>query len=75
MLEYREDKGEMDMCKALDDWYQDGVNEGEERIKRIFKLYIEGKTVEEIAGLCNVTVQKVEDIRIKVLNRNSPLHL
>lgn len=58
----KEEKGEMDMCKALDDWYQDGVDEAEARTKRIFKLYIEGKKVEEIASLCNVTVQKVEEV-------------
>ena len=65
---------ELDMCKALDDLYQSGCEEGrkegrkegrEEGIslaKKIFKFQREGNSNEEIAAKCNVAVSKVVEI-------------
>lgn len=39
-----------------------GERTGEERTKRVFKLYMQGKTPEEIAGECRLTVEKVKEI-------------
>ncbi len=70
----REEREELDMCKALDDLYQSGCEEGrkegreegrEEGIalaKKIFQLQREGDSKEEIAAKCNVLVSKVVEI-------------
>lgn len=39
-----------------------GEKRAEERTKRIFKLNAQGKSAEEIAELCNLTVQRVHEI-------------
>ncbi|XCP86872.1 hypothetical protein ABXS75_08790 [Roseburia hominis] len=39
-----------------------GEKLGEERTKKVFKLYLQGKTPEEIAASCDVTVEKVRQI-------------
>ncbi len=41
---------------------EDAYAEGAEFTKRIFKLHIAGKTVEEIADICEVTIEKVQEI-------------
>lgn len=35
---------------------------GEQRARQVFKLYMQGKTPEEIAALCNLTIDKVNEI-------------
>ena len=61
---------ELDVCKALEDLYQSGCEEGREEgreegialAKKIFKLQREGVTNGEIAAKCNLLVSKVEEI-------------
>lgn len=57
---------ELDMCKALEDLYQSGCEEGREKgialAKKIFKLQREGDSNEEIAAKCNVSVSEVVEI-------------
>ena len=39
-----------------------GEKVGEQRTRQIFKLHMQGRTPEEIAGICNITVEKVLQI-------------
>lgn len=39
-----------------------GEQAGEERARQVFKLYMQGKSPEEIADLCKITVTKVNEI-------------
>lgn len=39
-----------------------GVRFGEERTRQIFKLHLQGKSDDEIAELCNISVEKVHEI-------------
>ena len=39
-----------------------GLREGEENTKRIFKLFITGKTPSEIAEICEISEEKVRQI-------------
>ena len=39
-----------------------GEQEGERRTRQVFKLYMQGKSPEEIAGLCNISIDKVKQI-------------
>ena len=39
-----------------------GEKLGEQRTRQIFKLHMQGRSPEEIAGLCNITVEKVKQI-------------
>ncbi|MCI6467863.1 MAG: Rpn family recombination-promoting nuclease/putative transposase [Faecalicatena sp.] len=39
-----------------------GEQMGEQRARQVFKLYMQGKTPEEIAALCNLTIDKVNEI-------------
>lgn len=39
-----------------------GQKMGEQRARQVFKLYMQGKTPEEIAALCNLTIDKVNEI-------------
>ncbi len=70
------DKNEegINVCKGITDLIEDGrlvgkaegeaIGEarGEVRTKNIFKLYLAGKSVEEIAQTCGVTIEKVEGL-------------
>ena len=39
-----------------------GEQEGERRTRQIFKLYMQGKSLEEIADLCNIGIDRVKQI-------------
>ena len=39
-----------------------GEQEGERRTRQIFKLYMQGKSLEEIADLCNISIDRVKQI-------------
>ncbi len=39
-----------------------GELEGERRTRQVFKLFMQGKSPEEIAGLCNISIDKVKQI-------------
>ena len=39
-----------------------GEQEGERRTRQVFKLFMQGKSPEEIAGLCNISIDKVKQI-------------
>ena len=41
---------------------REGEQRGIERTKQIFKLNAQGKSVEEIAKICDVTVEKVMEV-------------
>lgn len=51
--------------KALKD-YNTQISSAEKRgiqcARQVFKLYMQGKTPEEIAALCNLTLDKVKEI-------------
>lgn len=63
-LEYikEKDKEEINMCEALQGIFDDGVEQGMLLAKQIFRLWNDGKSVEEIADKCGVTVQDVKRI-------------
>ena len=59
-----ESEGDMDMCKALEDWYQDGVNEGQ-KVKlqeQVRKKLQKGETVEKIADDLMEQITVIEEI-------------
>ena len=60
------DKGEINMCQALQGIFDDGVEQGIEQglalAKRILLLWREGRSEEEIADQCNVSLQDVKEI-------------
>ncbi len=66
----KKDEGGINVCKAITDLIEDGRLEGEARgkaegiqlTKQIFKFYIAGKSVEEIAKVCDVATEKVAEI-------------
>ena len=39
-----------------------GIQAGEQRTRRVFKLYMQGKSIEEIAECCDLTIGKVKEI-------------
>ena len=39
-----------------------GEQEGEHRTRQVFKLYMQGKSLEEISILCNISIDKVKQI-------------
>ena len=39
-----------------------GEQEGERRTRQVFKLFMQGKSPEEIAVLCNISIDKVKQI-------------
>lgn len=67
---YQREEGGTDMCKAIDDMIEDGRKDG--RIegelqgiiltKRVFKLERQGKSLQEIADTCAVSLEKVQMI-------------
>ena len=73
----QEEGGYVNMCKAIDDIYEDGVLEGqmrgraqgreegraEGRNELIIKMLGKGKTVEEIADICDLEYDKVQQIQ------------
>lgn len=63
---YEKEKGGADMCKAIDDMIEDGRIEGERQgiflSKQVFKLNGEGKSLQEIADTCAVSLEKVQMI-------------
>jgi len=69
-------KGETDMCKALDEYYQDGVNEGKEagRIEHLMELVerklAKGRTPEEISDALETSIKEIEEV-ISLLEDNS----
>lgn len=60
------DKEEINMCQALQGIFDDGVEQGIEQglalAKRISLLWREGRSEEEIADQCNVSLQDVKEI-------------
>ena len=54
------------MCQALQGIFDDGVEQGIEQglalAKRILLLWREGRSEEEIADQCNVSLQDVKEI-------------
>lgn len=60
------DKEEINMCQALQGIFDDGVEQGIEQglalAKRILLLWREGRSEEEIADQCNVSLQDVKEI-------------
>lgn len=59
-----EEEEEMDMCKALEDLYQDGVNEGrDDKLKELVaKKLAKNKSVEVIAAELEEDISVIEDI-------------
>lgn len=49
---------EIGMCRGK----ELGKQEGERRTRQIFKLFMQGKSPEEIAALCNISIDKVKHI-------------
>jgi len=41
---------------------QIGQQAGEQRARQVFKLHIQGKSLDEIAEYCDLTVEKVKEI-------------
>lgn len=41
---------------------EQGLEQGEQRTRQIFKLHLSGKSPEEIAAACNITLEKVLEI-------------
>ena len=64
--EYYEKEGSVDMCKALTELIEDGREEGREEgillTKMVFKLYLQGKSSKDIADVCNISTEQVEEI-------------
>ena len=64
------------MCKAIDDIYEDGKIEGraegraQERQELIIRLLGKGKSVEEIADICDFEYEKVQQIQKKQLRKS-----
>ena len=75
--EVQEEGGYINMCKAIDDIYEDGVLEGqmrgraqgreEGRNELIKKMLGKGKSVEEIADICDLEYEKVQQVQEKYL--------
>ena len=77
----QEEGGYVNMCKAIDDIYEDGILEGQmrgraqgreegriqEREELIIRLLGKGKSVEEIADICDFEYEKVQQIQKKQL--------
>ena len=69
-----DEKGGVNMCQALTELLQDSRTEGRKEgkkegrqegivlAKRIFRFYRDGKSHEEIAGLCNISAEQVAEI-------------
>ncbi len=54
------------MCQAIREMIEEGREEGREEgldlAKKIFRFYRDGKSNEEIANECNISVAKVAEI-------------
>lgn len=62
-LEYEaREKALRDYNSQMNSARRQGESKGESRAKRIFKLYMQGSTEEEIARECGVSVEKVREI-------------
>lgn len=48
--------------EGYDEGYGEGYDKGLEKTKKIFKLHMQGKTAEEIAGICGLTFEEVTEI-------------
>lgn len=67
---YENDGGDYDMCQALLDMMEDskaqGISIGESRgiqlAKEVIRLQMAGKSAEEIAAICQISAEKVEEI-------------
>ncbi len=60
---YQKEKGsEIDMCQAITDMITDGETRGIDLAKRVYKSYMEGKSREEIAKECKISLSKVAEI-------------
>ena len=59
-----EAEGEMNMCKALEDWYQDGVNEGKELGRNVIiqRMLQDNMSVEQISRLTGVCEQQILEL-------------
>ena len=70
--EVQEEGGYINMCKAIDDIYEDGKIEGraQERQELIIRLLGKGKSVEEIADICDFEYEKVQQIQKKQLRKS-----
>ena len=59
-------KGEVDMCKALEEIAemakQEGVQQGILLAKKVIRYAQEGRSAEEIAGICGIPVDEVREI-------------
>ena len=58
----REEAWEEGQREGLRKGRASGLREGEENTKRIFKLFITGKTPSEIAEICEISEEKVRQI-------------
>ena len=67
--EVQEEGGYVNMCKAIDDIYEEGKIEGraQEREELIIRLLGKGKSVEEISDICDFEYEKVQQIQKKQL--------
>ena len=75
-----EAEGDMDMCKALEDWYQDGVNEGKELGKELGKEQVlreqvkkkleKGFSAPEIAEMLEVEQEVIEEMILSLSKDN-----
>lgn len=50
------------MCKGLEGIREDGKIEGIALTKKVYKLERDGKSTEEIAKECNISVAEVDEI-------------
>ena len=57
-----EEKEETDMCKGLEGIREDGKLEGIALTKKVYKLERDGKSTEEIAKECSISVAEVDEI-------------
>lgn len=62
---YYGEKEKIDMCEALQGIFDDGVELGMKQgislAKQIFQMWKEGRSEEEIADQCNISLQKVKE--------------
>ena len=52
----------MNMCQAMEEWYQDAVEEGITLVKMIFHLSAQGRSEQEIAEETGISPGEVKEI-------------
>ncbi len=52
----------VNMCQAMEEWYQDAVEEGITLVKMIFHLSAQGRSEQEIAEETGISPGEVKEI-------------